>query len=81
MEKAKIEIFKKITESLHKILTEEEELEKSDKTNRIFKGEIEDIIETVLDKFENFASKNQDKKSFISSLVKLFAILQENATL
>ena len=81
MEKAKTEIFKKITESLHKILTEEEELEKSDKTNRIFKGKIEDIIETVLDKFENFASKNQDKKSFISSLVKLFAILQENATL
>ena len=81
MEKAKTEIFKKITESLHKILTEEEELKKSDKTNRIFKGKIEDIIETVLDKFENFASKNQDKKSFISSLVKLFAILQENATL
>ena len=81
MEKAKTEIFKKIAESLHKILTEEEELEKSDKTNRIFKGKIEDIIETVLDKFENFASKSQDKKSFISSLVKLFAILQKNATL
>ena len=39
------------------------------------KDKVGDIIETVLNKFEKFSSKNEDKKSLISSLVKIFAVL------
>ena len=75
IDEAKTERVKEISESIYKILTEGEELEESDETDGIFKDKVEDITETVLNKFENFATENKDKKFFISSMVKLFAIL------
>ena len=63
LDKVKTEMVKEIAESIL-----QEELEESDETDRIFKDKVEDIIET-------FAAENEDKKSFISSLVKIFSIL------
>ena len=33
------------------------------------------IYQPVLDEFEDFIAENDDKKSFISGLIKIFAIL------
>ena len=63
LDKVKTEMVKEIAESIL-----QEELEESDETDRIFKDKVEDIIET-------FAAENEDKKSFISSLIKIFVIL------
>ena len=64
IDEAKTERVKEISESIYKILTEGEELEESDETDGIFKDKVEDITETVLNKFENFATENKDKKIF-----------------
>ena len=56
-------------------MTEEEEQKEGDQTDGSFKDKVENIIECVLKEFENFASGNKDKKSFISSLWNIFTIL------
>lgn len=75
LDEAKTEVVNEIAESIYKILKEEEKLEESNETDWIFKDKVGDIIETVLNEFESFSNEDKEKKSFASSLVKIFAIL------
>lgn len=75
LDEAKTEVVNEIAESIYKILTEEEKLKESNETDWSFKDKVGDIIETVLNEFESFSNEDKEKKSFASSLVKIFAIL------
>ena len=70
--KAKTEIVNKIIEQITEVL--EGLVEDKDSTDGL--GDtVKDIFQPILDKFKDLISENEDKKSFIGGLIKIFTIL------
>ena len=72
VDKTKTKIVNKIIEQIEEVL--EDPVEDKDSTDGL--GDtIKDIFQPVLDEFKDLIHKNEDKKSFIGGLIKIFTIL------
>ena len=72
VDEAKIEIVNKIIKQIKKVL--EDPVEDKDPTDGL--GDtIKDIFQPILDEFKDLIGKNEDKKSIIGGLIKIFTIL------
>ena len=72
VDKAKTEIVNTIIEQIKDIL--EDSVENKDSTDVII-DIIREIFQPILDEFKDLIDENEDKKSFIGGLIKIFTIL------
>ena len=71
VDEAKTEIVTKVTEQVKEIL--EDPIEEGDATDRLM-DTIKEIFQPILDEFKDLIGENEDKKSFIGGLIRIFTI-------
>ena len=77
VDKAKTEIVNTIIEQIKDIL--EDSIENKDSTDVII-DIIAETFQPILDEFKDLIEENEDKKSFIGGLIKIFTILLSSRT-
>ena len=77
VDKAKTEIVTQVTEQVKEIL--EDPIEEGDATDRLM-DTIKEIFQPILDEFKDLIGENEDKKSFIGGLIRIFTILLSSKT-
>ena len=77
VDEAKTEIVTQVTEQVKEIL--EDPIEEGDATDRLM-DTIKEIFQPILDEFKDLIGENEDKKSFIGGLIRIFTILLSSKT-
>ena len=77
VDEAKTEIVTQVTEQVKEIL--EDPIEEGDATDRLM-DTIKEIFQPILDEFKDLIDENEDKKSFIGGLIRIFTILLSSKT-
>ena len=77
VDEAKTEIVTQVTEQVKEIL--EDPIEEGDATDRLM-DTIKEIFQPILDEFKDLIGENEDKKSFIGGLIRIFTILVSSKT-
>ena len=77
VDEAKIKIVNQIIEQIKGIL--EDPIEEGNATDGL-KDTVKEIFQPILDEFKDLIDENEDKKSFIGGLIRIFTILLSSKT-
>ena len=75
LDQARVEILDEIADKIEDLVSEQALLEEDNDAAGSLGTKLRDIFEPILEELKEFVQENEEKKSFVSGLVKIFPIL------